>query len=202
MIACGEIYADPVETSFGIPTAISRDAGLTVARNPPVVCPPSPAENGPCAQEGAICEYGQSLDIQCNTHFVCEADSTYGNYWSEQSRDTCDTTCPDPSTIVPGAPCTIATEAGTAESGDEAELHCPTETATCACTTGPDGAHAHARIWVCKAPAEDCPTKRPLLGQPCVGEHDCDYGACEFKRGVRMICEQDVWQMEAAPSCD
>jgi hypothetical protein len=88
---------------------------------------------------------------------------------------------------------------GDAGAGDEAELICSTPQGTCACTTGPDGAHAHPRRWVCRAPGEGCPMQRPKLGQVCVGERACDYGACDFKRGSRMICQDETWQIEAAP---
>ncbi len=198
LFACGEVYADPVTAPLFSPFSGIPDSGLTSRRNPPVACSTSPrGENSPCSQPGSICEYGASPDQKCNTLYVCAADTYYGSYWTEQAPPSCVLSCPDdPSQIVDGAPCDVA-DAG----GDEAELHCTTPVGTCICTTGRDGAHAHARQWVCTKPAEDCPAKRPLLGQPCVGAHSCDYGACESKRGMRMICEDDVWQTEIA-QCD
>jgi hypothetical protein len=195
--ACDEVYANPVTdpgtSSFsGAPDA----GGLTSPRTPPASCTRSPAENAPCNAVGAICEVGTSPDKECNAIYVCANDLTYGSHWTEESFGSCAQTCPPSSEIVDGAPCEL-------DGGAEAELHCTTPLGTCACTTGPDGAHAHARMWVCVKPADvTCPESRPLLGQPCFGERTCDYGSCAFKRGFRMICEDDVWQTEGAPCAD
>src|SRR5262249_20927759 len=97
--------------------------------------------------------------------------------------------------IIDGASCDL----GDAGTGDEAEIQCVTPRGVCACTTGVDGAHAHPRRWVCVPVGSNCPTSRPLLGAPCIGTRSCDYGACDFKRGARMICEDDVWQLEVLP---
>lgn len=192
LFACDEVYADPVTAPFtsfrGIP-----DSGLTSSRLVPVPCPERPQENGPCVQPGTVCELGTSPDKRCNTIFVCASDPAFGSYWTEQAAPNCKTACPDPSQIVDGAPCDVG-DAG----GDEAELHCTTEAATCICTTGRDGAHAHPRKWVCKQPEIGCPLARPMLGKACSGGWSCDYGSCESKRGMRMICEDDVWQTEIA----
>ena len=193
LFACDEVYADPVTAPVvsgfsGIP-----DSGLTSSRTPPVASRTRPQENGPCSQVGSVCEFGTSPDQQCNTVFACTSDSRYGNYWTEQTVSSCTLVCPDPAQIVDGAPCDVS-DAG----GDEAELHCATPQGNCICTTGRDGAHAHPRKWVCKKPAEGCPSERPMLGKPCAGSWSCDYGSCESKRGMRMICEDDVWQTEIA----
>ena len=192
LFACDEVYADPVTTApFVNPFP---DAGLTTTRNPPAPCPQAAQENSPCSQIGAVCEYGTSPDQKCNTLFVCASDARYGSYWTEQTPPKCTGVCPDTSQIVEGAPCDL----GDAGSGPEAELHCTTPAGSCACTTGRAGAHAHPRMWVCKRVEGDCPPKRPLLGSACSGARVCDYGACEFKRGSRMLCEDDVWQTEIA----
>jgi hypothetical protein len=194
LFACGNVYADPIT----IPFSSGFDAGpaATTDRNPPVACTSRPRANAPCPSPGATCEYGTSPDPDCNGSFVCSS-SSYGNYWSEQQRrGACLFQCPDDvTTIVEGAPCDLGDGGVT----DDAELHCNTPNGVCACTTGPDGAHAHARQWVCAKPTDDCPRTRPLLGSVCIGDHSCDYGACAFKRGARMICEDDVWQIEVLP---
>jgi len=194
--ACDEVYADPVTTPTFSPFSGIPDSGLTSTRTRPVACTSAPRENSPCVQPGSICEQGQSPDQRCNTIYVCASDVAYGSYWTEQAPPRCTLECPDPAQIADGAPCDVG-DAG----GDEAELHCTTAAGTCVCTTGRDGAHAHARKWVCTKPADDCPATRPLLGQPCFGQHSCDYGSCESKRGMRMICEDEVWQTEIA-ECD
>jgi hypothetical protein len=195
LFACDEVYADPVTVprpSFGsVP-----DSGLTSTRKPPAACPRNPRENGPCNAPESVCEVGTSLDPKCNATFVCTADDlTLQSYWTERSPSSCTGVCPAPSQIVDGAPC----ETGDAGEGAAAELHCATPIGNCACTTGRDGAHAHERKWVCTKPEVGCPETRPLHGQPCSGERACDYGSCTSKRGSRMICEDDVWQVEVGP---
>ncbi|MCW5831281.1 MAG: hypothetical protein KIS78_02340 [Labilithrix sp.] len=194
LIAACEVYADPVTAPFSPSFGGVPDGGLTTTRTPPIACSYEPRENAPCTQRNAICEYGASPDTRCNTLFVCAHDSQYGSYWTEQTPPSCTAECPSSSEIVDGAPCDL----GDAGASPEAELHCTTSVATCVCTTGRDGANAHPRQWVCTVPAAGCPTSRPLLGQPCSGVRSCDYGACASKRGMRMICEDDVWQTEIA----
>ena len=190
MFAC-EVSADPVTVPPVSPFSGIPDAGLTSTRTRPVACTRIPQENGPCTQVGSICEHGSSPDQQCNAVFVCASDvGSSRNYWTEQSLPRCTLTCPDAAQIVDGAPCDVG------DGGDEAELHCTTPAGTCMCTTGRDGAHAHPRRWVCKQPEAGCPAERPMLGKGCVGNWSCDYGSCESKRGMRMICEDDVWQTE------
>lgn len=198
LAACDQVYADPVTapySSSGFAPGVDA-GGLTTTRTPPVQCPATLDENGPCPQVGAKCEIGTSPDPRCNTEFACANDERYGSYWTERTRGTCTDVCPDPSLIVDGAPCELT------DTAPEAELHCTTPQGPCICTTGRDGAHQHARKWVCTKPETGCPLKRPLYGQPCFGERSCDYGACISKRGTRMFCEDDVWQTELATCAD
>jgi hypothetical protein len=194
LFACGNVYSDPVTIPFG--ATFDAGAAATSPRLPPMACNARPRENAPCPMLGTTCEFGTSPDPDCNAYFVCTS-SNYGNYWSEQQRRrSCVAECPsDVTTIIEGAPCDL----GDAGAGDELELQCNTPNGICACTTGRDGAHAHSRMWVCAKPTDDCPRARPVLGAVCVGEHSCDYGACAFKRGTRMICEDEVWQLEVLP---
>jgi hypothetical protein len=197
--ACGQVYADPVKQGFGSPSSPGIDSGILAPRLPAVPCPPTEVgENGPCDNEGNVCEYGSSPDPACNTSYRCVQDADYGDYWTEASPPKCPFSCPPSSAIVDGAPCNIAAYGDAGTPDDAAELQCATPNGTCACTTGPDGAHVHPRTWVCRKPAADCPAVRPLLGALCVGEHSCDYGACDFKRGSRMTCQDEVWQIETA----
>jgi hypothetical protein len=191
LVACDQVYADPVTRAAGV---VRTDAGLTTPKSPTFACVQRPAENSPCTRLGAICELGSSPDPECNRRYVCEGDPTYGSYWTEQRPPRCIAACPESAAIVDGAPCALDVDGGDAA---EAELQCTIPLGTCACTTGPDGQHAHPRRWVCRQAGPDCPDKRPNLGQPCLGAHSCDYGACDFKRGARMVCAGDVWQIDA-----
>jgi hypothetical protein len=200
-IACDRLYADPVTTSGPTP---GIDSGFITPRTPPVPCPKFDAfENSPCERNAAICEFGHSSDPQCNSIYVCVTDSSYGLYWTEQTPPhDCPYKCPPEEQIVDGAPCDLAPPGDSSTTPEEAELQCTTARATCACTTGRDAAHSHPRRWVCRPPSSPgCPLPRPLLNQICVGESVCDYGACDFKRGARMVCREDVWQIEEA-RCD
>jgi hypothetical protein len=181
--ACGSSV-----TAAPAPTA-SPDAGLTTADVAPAFCPAAggAVENGPCLRPSVVCEYGSSPDPACNTLYACTTDPAYGMYWTEQQHGRCPK-CP--AAIADGAPC---------DSADE--LACATAAGTCACTVGPDGAHAHPRRWVCVPTTAGCPSARPLLGQPCALGADvrCDYGACAFARGTSMRCDRGVWILEEAP---
>jgi hypothetical protein len=177
---------DACGASGKAPATISPDAGLTTADVAPAVCPEKAAENGPCLHPAVVCEYGKSPDPACNTLYACTTDPAYGMYWTEQQRGHCPA-CPD--AIVDGAACDLADE-----------LACTTAAGTCACTVGPDGAHAHPRRWVCVPAPSGCPAARPLLGQPCALGADvrCDYGACAFARGTQMRCDRGVWILDEA----
>lgn len=192
--ACDTVYADPIGAPPYTPPV--PDASLTSSRNPPVECPRTLEENAPCPLVGGVCETGTSSNPTCNTTFVCASDPVYGPYWTEQKRGHCAATCPDPATIVEGAACDLG------DAGADGELLCNAPLGTCGCTIGRDGAHQHARVWVCTKPAEGCPDKRPMLGQPCFGDLTCDYGSCVFANGWRMICADDVWQTEAGQCAD
>jgi hypothetical protein len=200
LVACDQVYADPV-TSPAPVFGGGRDSGFTTNRTPASPCPRASAlENSPCYRPGAVCEYGSSPDPDCNTMYRCTNDQSYGTYWTEDTtKRACPFKCPDPAAIVDGAPCDLSAFDG--GSGADAELQCQTTDATCACTTGPDSAHQHERKWVCRKAGDGCPVKRPLLGQVCVGDFSCDYGQCDFKRGARMACIDEVWQIDGSSKC-
>lgn len=197
IVACGNVYADPIEVPYTFGSSSSSSGTIPVTKNVPVACPVAITENGPCDVVGTACEFGESSDPDCNTTFTCTRDPKYGLYWTETRSPHCAGKCPDPAQIVDGAPCTIPDRPDGGLAEESRELQCEGPTSLCACTTGPDGAHVHERRWVCVPTADGCPIGRPNLGRACLGEHVCDYGSCEFKRGTGMICDQGVWQVEA-----
>lgn len=152
-------------------------------------------EGGPCASVGAICEQGSSPDTRCNTTLECVPQAGFGTIWTARPSLPCATyECPKgESAPIDGTPCNVPTsDAGAPSASDE--LVCPMTDAVCACTTGVDAKHAHARTWVCVKPAGYCPATRPLVGAPCTSSgSQCDYGSCNFKRGMRMECKDNAW---------
>lgn len=197
VVACGNVYADPVEAPYSFGSGFGVDAApITLPKDPPVPCPNVVRENAPCSVVGLACEFGTSSDPACNSLFTCARDPSAGAYWTETRPAHCDGTCPAPEQIVDGAPCTLASRPDSGISDDALELQCSTATRLCACTTGPDGAHAHERRWVCIDTGDGCPTSRPNIGHACLGDRSCNYGGCDFKRGQAMKCEEDVWQVE------
>jgi hypothetical protein len=204
--ACGDLYADPVQTlSFspdfvGGPN-IAVDAAASIPRDSVFPCPQvAPTEGTPnCNKAGAACEYGSSPDMRCNTTLSCVPDEDFGSTWTARPSILCPTyQCPTGSTgSIEGTACGFpTTDAGGPADADE--LVCPMEDGVCACTTGTDALHAHARRWVCVKPTGNCPMTRPLAGQRCSGQGSCDYGSCGFKRGVRMECSSSVWTTGSA----
>lgn len=170
-----------------------------------------------CFTVGRVCEAGEDQDPACNPTYVCTASTAQSYLLDLQSRAACPSAvrgsaaCPSP-LPADGSPCEI-------EQGEVEGRLCPRDDgATCACTTGPDGAHAHEARWVCvkpqasapdasRAAMPECPAKRPRLGQPCGEPVACDYGSCTFKHGMRVECvtppywpAQPLW-LEAPAAC-
>lgn len=200
LIACGNVYADPIEAPYSFGATSSFDAGsIPPKKNVPVVCPETVRENSRCSNVGTACEVGTSSDPDCNSTYICTRDPDYGLYWAESKPPSCAGVCPAPAQIVDGAPCSIPSSPDSGVPDENLELQCPSLDTLCACTTGPDSAHRHERRWVCVKTGEGCPASRPNAGRACLGDRTCDYGTCEFKRGTGMICDQGVWQVEATP---
>lgn len=205
LVACDDVY---VETAGGAASVAGSAVALppqdTIPRETIVSCTSSrPDEDSPCENVGTSCEYGTSPDIECNTTLVCEGDANGGTAaWTPRPSHTCNLQeCPSGAIAsLDGQPCNVPSVDGGAPAAD-AELLCSMNDGICACTTGPDGSHGHARIWVCTRPPSDCPADRPLAGQPCNGARICDYGSCLFKRGLRMECKQGVWLTGGSPTC-
>jgi hypothetical protein len=217
--ACGDIYADP----SGDPVEPPRpdfDGSAVFPQDTPSHCPARrPIENAPCSAPGSTCEYGRSPDMQCNSTLACIGGVTTGapgslpppptsggptdrSYWYPRPSIVCRLDeCPDGDiAAVDGQPCAFPTVDG-GPPADADELVCPRTDGICACTTGRDAAHAHERRWVCHKPIAQCPTQRPLAGQTCEGNLWCDYGSCDFKRGLLMQCRDGVW-ITGGASCD
>lgn len=195
---CGDVYADPQPDETQVSTETKVDASRP---EPPVVCPPvRPRENGPCTAPGSICEYGASADQDCNTFLACRG-SNPDAYWEPLPSSPCrKSLCPKDANVasLDGKPCAIDKPAEEGPVTDADEVVCNTTDGVCACTTGRDGASAHARRWVCVRPATSCPAHRPLAGQACTGGQWCDYGSCSFKRGLLMECIGSTWRMGGA----
>jgi hypothetical protein len=201
--ACGDLYTDPIATAQATPPTaptIARDASTIVARDDVQACPRDGiVEGASCNSLGVACEFGSSPDMHCNTTFACVPDQTFGPTWTARPSVLCPSyECPSgDAATIDGTACSVpTTEAGAPSESDE--LVCPMSDAICACTTGTDAAHAHARRWVCIKPSTTCPATRPLAGQSCIVERPCDYGACAFKRGMRMECSAGVWRSGTA----
>ncbi|HEY8078094.1 MAG TPA: hypothetical protein VIF62_28400 [Labilithrix sp.] len=204
LVACGDVYIDTARSALngGGPT-VATDPTQTIPHDDLVACPLTrPDEDSPCNGVGSTCEYGESPDPSCNTTLACEGDESGLGAWTPRPSQLCSLAqCPTGNVAaISGQPCDLPEgDAGPPRADDE--LQCPMSDGICACTNGPDAAHAHPRIWVCVKPELGCPTARPLAGQACIDDTLCDYGSCLFKRGLRMQCKDGVWITGGSASC-
>lgn len=207
--ACGDLYSDPTPGAT-TPSVIATgplppffDASSVAPKDFVTACPNNPAVEGAlCDVIGATCEYGSSPDMHCNTTLSCGPDGNSSTSWIARPSVLCTSyACPHgASAPIDGTPCSLPMADGGASS-DADELVCPMTDGICACSTGTDPAHSHARVWVCLKPPPSCPSTRPLAGQSCGADRTCDYGSCSFKRGMRMECKMGVWT-SASASCN
>ncbi len=209
--ACGDLYSDPATGPTDLAPSIEGspsgpsfrlDASPVTPRETASSCSTIRGVEGDfCNSVGSTCEYGSSPDQRCNTTLTCAPDSS-GNTWIARPSLLCPSyECPrGASAPVDGAPCSVPAEDGGTPS-DADELVCPMNDGVCACTTGIDPAHAHARTWVCVKPSGTCPVTRPLVGEVCDQPRTCDYGSCAFKQGMRMECTGLAWA-SASASCN
>lgn len=213
VLACGDLVSTPAVGSGGgfdeaTPSASARpsialDASAAAPKDILSSCPLHPAiEGADCSALGATCEYGSSPDQRCNTTLSCEPDVSSINTWTARPSVLCPSyeCLRGASAAIEGTPCALPASDGGAPA-DADELACPMSDGICACSTGTDPAHAHARVWVCVKPSSSCPSTRPLVGQSCSFDQTCDYGSCAFKQGMRMECKQGVWS-SASASCN
>jgi hypothetical protein len=206
--ACGDLVSTPgtgpsINVDAPAFPAPFLDASAVAPKDLVSACPHNPAiEGADCDMVGATCEYGSSPDQQCNTTLSCGPDGNFGLTWVARPSVLCPSyDCPrGASAPIEGTPCSLPSEDGAAPA-DADELVCPMTDGLCACSTGTDPAHAHARVWVCVKPSTSCPATRPLAGQSCGEDRTCDYGSCAFKRGMRMECTSGVWSSGSA-SCN
>jgi len=141
-----------------------------------------------CELRGAVCEYGNSPDPECNPTYACATESAP---WRLRPNAPCfAAVCPKnvPTSALEGKPCTL--DGG----NDNDEAICTLDDGTCACTTGAGAADHHERSWRCTKPIFGCPIARPNVGQPCGDDIICDYGSCPSKRGAAMKCAGGVWE--------
>lgn len=214
LVAAGcNVYADPVDdgsASGNVPgpsasALVSNDDAGTAPT--PVFCPPErPVDDTQCSIQGSVCEYGETPDVTCNPRVECQsspigATGALPPAWSTDAPigGCVAHTCPDTfAAITNGSPCDAPTDAG-----DGAEYLCGYPEGVCGCSTGPDGAHAHARRWDCAPPpTSPCPSARPHIGQPCDFSGagvTCDYGSCIWKHGTAMRCDGQSWQATEVP---
>lgn len=208
---CGDLYSDPTpgtDRGFvsGAPTSgfVIDAAAAPTPKDHITACPHNPAvEGAECNAVGATCEYGSSPDMHCNTTLSCGPDGNLAMSWSARPSVLCPSyDCPHgPSSPIEGTPCSLSASDGGGAPSDADELVCPMTDGICACSTGTDPAHGHARVWVCSKPTPTCPATRPLAGQSCGEARTCDYGSCSFKRGMRMECKAGIWT-SASASCN
>jgi hypothetical protein len=209
---CGDVTSNPSDqpgdtsVASADPPSFAGDASATVPVDLLGSCATDLLEGATCTQAGLTCEVGTSPDSTCNTTLVCTPAPLPNGalIWVSRPSVLCPSyACPDRTTsidTVAAQPCTLPeTDAGPVTNADE--LVCPMSDGVCACSTGVDAAHAHARVWVCIKPSVGCNVDRPVSGQSCGSGSTnkvCDYGSCDFKHGVRMECDGVAWRPEGA----
>ncbi len=213
VVAGCDVYADPVDNgaAFGnVPSPVSsgRLSAPNGGASTQVLCPPArPLDNAQCERAGSVCEYGETPDVTCNPRIECVADTTMTTnggsplapaWITDPTIGGCIVhTCPGTfAEITTGGSCSSG-----ADAGDAAEYLCGYPEGLCGCSTGPDGAHAHARRWDCaQRPHLLCPAERPHIGQACASDGvTCDYGSCIFKHGTAVHCDSKTWQATEVP---
>jgi hypothetical protein len=190
LLACSDVRADLEHNDDGM-----EPPKKAAVATPLAVCPSTPQPGDGCFETGWTCELGADPDPGCNELLVCTAQPT-GAVWSAvppASSCAAAPACPRGDVReLEGTACALG--------GVEGRL-CPAVDTVCACTTGPDAAHAHDARWVCARPEAGCPAVRPRTGQACSSSSRCDYGSCAFKRGVAMECVDGAWR-ESGAACD
>jgi hypothetical protein len=155
-------------------------------------CPSSAPQAGtPCTKAGLQCEYGNDLNLGCNTLVACQSGTWQST--SPISRGTCPTpangpSCPASYGAVPQqATCTAQ------------NASCAYPEGTCACiiycgSQYPVGHECDAGTpytWQCTGAGQGCPAVRPRVGSACTQEgQNCPYGDCN---GPNLRCTGGAW---------
>ncbi len=192
---CGAAPAGLDESTLSPPVSSESSAQpITVTTYCPAGRPPV---GETCGFPGSVCEYGDTVDVECNARLECvqRPQSTSATWVARTSITACSAeACPVSRELVASdGACTL----GDTDSGASVdERLCAYTRGLCACTTGPHAAKTHAPTWVCAPPpAAPCPPQRPRIGQACATLGDtCDYGSCLFKHGTAMRCDGIGWQ--------
>lgn len=195
-VGCRDLEANPIAgtvepASGGV--AVRPAPGASVRGTP---CPSKrPYDGLTCSADisatSAVCEYGSNVDADCNTSVECR----FGTWRTRNEPPTC-TACDADDQVTDGAPCGVAADdGGTGDAGADAGWHtseqlCAYPSRTCACTKGDPALRPR---WACTETPKDCPSARPLEGQPCTMQQTCNYGACVLRYGLAMRCTNAVW---------
>jgi hypothetical protein len=198
-VGCTTAYADPIDAvtpgPATLPGAVIAAPGSALGADDLFCTYKRPIEGASCSFPGAACEYGGSPDLTCDAIVDCLGVGNGESSWSTRAPnpECVPHDCPSSyGDIVAGSPCDIDIDG--APAGDSAEYLCAYDQGTCGCTTGVDGAHAHARQWECTGAASFvCPKQRPAIGTACSGTMICDYGSCLFKHGTAVECAGSHW---------
>ncbi len=171
-----------------------------------------------CNYGGAsICESGKNGNAECNDLLRCN-----GYEWelengakTKREAGVCNQVCPvEPVLQDGGAPIACDQPASNA-------LICEYQLTTCGCghptarksDAGKTDAGTEAGVdagfvdggpplvWTCVDPGPGCPRVRPRIGQPCVKQIACDYGACTFDDGLAVKCTGGYWLKDTQAFC-
>jgi hypothetical protein len=143
-------------------------------------CPASPPPYGEaCSPSGLECEYGDAVQLLCNTVATCTATG-----WQVMAG--VQAACTPPSADGGTCPATFA-QVPADQPCVPFLLTCAYPNGICYCTIDHTGSPL---IWTC-FPTTGCPYPRPRLGAPCTTEMlQCDYSTC----GASVRCTGGLWQ--------
>ena len=171
----------------------SGDGGLVSG------CPATaPTAGAACTSVGVECEYGNDLNVDCETIARCDASG-----WTITPPASAPT-CPTP---APGASCPASYSAVPQQSTCSTAATCAYPQGTCSCEVycGPQYPVGHAceagtpMTWECTGAVQGCPATRPRVGTACsTAGQACDYGDCNT---IGVVCQSGTWhtQMNGCP---
>ncbi|MGH7295459.1 MAG: hypothetical protein ACRELB_11025, partial [Polyangiaceae bacterium] len=161
-------------------------------------CPASaPSAGAACASVGLECEYGNDLNVDCDT--IARCDST-GWTLTPPAAQGCPT--PAPGTDCPGSYAAVPQQATCSTA---ATCAYPEGTCSCEVYCGPQYPVGHPceggtpMTWQCTGAPQGCPAARPRVGSACSTDgQSCDYGDCN---AIGVVCRDGTWhtQMNGCP---